>query len=65
MATEETDSRNDESRETGTEHAVPISERTVRVDHLSPAELRCGITLRERVEPDDPRQSSSADEDLG
>ena len=63
MATDETDDHNDESREAGTERAVPIAERTVRVDHLYPAERRCGITLRGAVEPEESRRSASADAD--
>ena len=62
MATNETGSRDDESQEAGTEH--PISERTVRVDHLSPAELRCGITLHEGVERDESHPPSSVDADV-
>lgn len=63
MATEETEGRDDESRETGSEDGVPISERTVRADHLRPAELRCGITLRAGVESEESGQSASVDAD--
>lgn len=62
MATEETDGRDDESRESRA-HTVGLSERTVRIDHLRPAELRCGITLRGGAEPEEPHQSSTVDEE--
>ncbi|MEA1930995.1 hypothetical protein [Halohasta litorea] len=61
MATDETQSHDGENRQEGRER-VAHSERTVTVDNLSPAELRCGITLRDAVEPEETRQPSSADE---
>jgi hypothetical protein len=58
MATESHDGENrEESREQGAR-----SERTTTVDHLGPAELRCGITLRNGTEPEETPQLSSADE---
>jgi len=63
MATDETDDRTDENRKQGTTQAMTLSERTVTVDHVHLAELRCGITLGEVEEAADTRQSSSAEAD--
>jgi len=59
MATDETDGLVDENRDEGGERAEPISEGTVRTEHLSLAELRCGITLGGDAEPDQPPLSST------
>ena len=61
MATDETDGLADENRDEATEDGVAISERTVKTEYISLAELRCGITLQDDIEADEGRQSSSSD----
>jgi len=62
MATDETNDRDDETHEQAATQTVALSERSVRVDLLHPAELRCGITLGEGLETDAARRSEGTDE---
>lgn len=62
MATEETDGPIDENRDEATDDSMAISERTVTTEHMSPAELRCGITLLDEIEAAKRRQSSGSDD---
>ena len=62
MATDETNDRDDENGDQATTQTLALSERTVRVDLLHPAELRCGITLGEGLETDATRRSGGNDE---
>jgi len=60
MATDEQDGLADENEEAVGDRTT--SEETVTTENTSLAELRCGITLRDDVERDPERRSSSSDD---
>ena len=62
MATDETDGLVDENRDESPEDGMTVSERTVKTEYTSLAELRCGITLQDDIETDGRGLSSGSDE---
>ena len=62
MATEEQDGLADETPDEGAADSQTTTEQPMTTEHTSPAELRCGITLRDDIETEPRGQSSGSDD---